>query len=92
MTNRIISNSICQPHNENLEMVNEVKSEKIDNQSIVLYAVKDIQTIFKIGQTQAYRLMNASDFPSFRLNKRLYISKIELEKWIADSKGKERSY
>ena len=86
------TNLINPSHQTNSKISDDVKSEKIDNQSIVLYTVKDIQTIFKIGQTQAYRLMNASDFPSFRLNKRLYISKIELEKWIADRKGKELNY
>lgn len=86
------TNLINPSYQTNSKISDDVKSEKIDNQSIVLYTVKDIQTIFKIGQTQAYRLMNASDFPSFRLNKRLYISKIELEKWIEDRKGKELNY
>lgn len=64
----------------------------IDNNAPVLYTVDDIQNIFKIGRTKAYQLMCSSGFPSFKLNKKLYISKEKLEDWIAKTSGKTYNY
>lgn len=47
-----------------------------------LYTVEDIMAIFKMGRTKAYQLMSSDGFPSFRLNKKLYISKDKLSEWV----------
>ena len=61
---------------------------QIDNDYMVLYNVDDIQKIFRIGRTQAYKLMNAKGFPSFRVNNRLYVQKEKLETWIGKYTGR----
>lgn len=60
----------------------------VDKQDIVLYTIDDIKRIFKIGRNKALALMSSSGFPSFRINRKLYVSKNELESWIIKSKGK----
>ena len=64
----------------------------IDKNEIQLYTVSDIQRIFQIGRTNAYRLMTSDGFPSIRLNKKLYISHEKLEKWLNQQAGKEYSF
>ena len=54
---------------------------------VILYTVKDIQTIFKCGRKKSYEIMNAPGFPSFRINTSLYVEKTQLEKWIARNKN-----
>lgn len=60
----------------------------VDKQEVVLYTIDDIKRIFKIGRNKALALMSSSGFPSFRINRKLYVSKDELENWIVKSKGK----
>jgi len=60
----------------------------VDKQDIVLYTIDDIKQIFKIGRNKALALMSSSGFPSFRINRKLYVSKNELERWITKNKGK----
>lgn len=60
----------------------------VDKQEIVLYTIDDIKQIFKIGRNKALALMSSSGFPSFKINRKLYVSKTELENWIAKNKGK----
>lgn len=60
----------------------------VDKKEIILYTIDDIKQIFKIGRNKALALMSSSGFPSFRINRKLYVSKDELEKWIAKNKGK----
>ena len=48
----------------------------------MLYTVDDIREIFQIGRTKAYQLMVSDGFPSFRLNKKLYVSSEKLSDWI----------
>ena len=67
-------------------------NDRIDNPDVVLYNVSDIQRIFQIGRTSAYRLMSAKGFPSIRLNNRLYVSKERLKAWIDKYTGKEFVY
>lgn len=63
-------------------------NKDLQNEEIVLYSVKDIQKIFKIGITQSYQLMSASGFPAIRLNKKLLVPKDKLIKWIDKNCGK----
>lgn len=64
----------------------------IDNQFPIMYDVNDIQTIFKIGRTGAYRLLSSSGFPSIKLNKKLLVEKGKLEEWISKNVGKMHAY
>ena len=66
--------------------------QQIDNADIVLYNVVDIQSIFKIGRTQAYRLMNTRGFPAIKLNNRLYVPREKLRDWINKYTGKNFIY
>ena len=56
---------------------------------IVLYTVKDIKRIFSCGTNVAYALMNSYKFPSFRINKKLYVHKDRLEKWLDQNKSND---
>lgn len=70
------------------------KSDQIgkdENGDIVLYTTKDIQRIFKVGITQSYYIMHAHGFPSFKINRTLYVEKSKLEHWIKNSTGREIS-
>lgn len=60
------------------------------NKKQILYTVADIQEIFKIGRTKAYQLMVSDSFPSFRLNRKLYVSSEKLDDWI--NKNTKKSY
>ena len=55
---------------------------------IVLYTVKEIQEIFKIGRTKAYELMSSNGFPSFKINNRVYVEEQSLENWLRKREGK----
>ena len=65
---------------------------KIDSDEITLYTVDDIKRIFKIGRTNAYQLMTSSGFPSFRMNKKLYVEKEKLAEWVQKNSGKSFVY
>lgn len=66
-----------------------VTAKTIDTQDIVLYNVSDIQRILKLGRVRAYELMNSDGFPSFKLNKKLYIEKTRLDDWVRRMTGKQ---
>ena len=74
-----------------VEYANSLNNQ-IDNDKLVLYNVGDIQEIFQIGRTQAYKLMNSAGFPSFRMNNRLYVHKEKLESWINKYTGRRFAY
>lgn len=63
--------------------------DNCEQQEVVLYTVKDLEEIFKIGQTQAYALMHSDCFPSIRVNRRIYVGAKQLEKWIETYTGKQ---
>ena len=65
-----------------------MNEKKFDSTHPILYTVSDIQNIFKCGKRQAYELVNSRNFPSFKINSRIYVDKIELEKWIKQQCGK----
>lgn len=64
----------------------------IEDNMIRLYTVEDIQNIFKIGRTKAYELMSSDGFPSFRVNRKIYVSKSDLDIWVSKMRGKIYSY
>ena len=67
-------------------------SQKNNPNDPVLYSVDDIQRIFRIGRTKAYQLLNSSGFPSFRLNRKLYVSREKLIDWVAKTSGKTYNF
>ncbi len=68
------------------------KNPAVDSGEVVLYNVEDIKRIFKIGNNKAYALLSSSGFPSFRLNKRFYVTKENPEDWLAKNKEKTFTY
>lgn len=49
----------------------------------MLLTVKDLQTVLNVGRDTAYALVHAEGFPAIKIGGRFYVSKVELEKWIA---------
>ncbi len=64
----------------------------IDNKSITIYTVSDIQKLFGIGRTKAYELMSADGFPSFKINKRVYVEHGKLLSWLDKRAGKQFNF
>lgn len=67
-------------------------NELAEEQEPILYTIEDIQRIFKIGRTSVYQLVNAPGFPSFRLNKKIYVPRDKLLVWINKMNGKTFDY
>ena len=44
--------------------------------------VKEMQNMLGISRTEAYALVNQDDFPSFRIGKKILISRTGLYQWI----------
>lgn len=65
--------------------------ENNTNDDIILYTPEDIQRIFMCGKNQAYQLIHSSGFPKLQINRKLYIPKDKLEKWISGNTGKKIS-
>lgn len=57
-----------------------------------LYTISDIQRIFGLSQSCAYRLMHSHGFPAFRLNRRIYIHPERLNEWILRQTGRRYRY
>lgn len=49
---------------------------------IIVYTVHDVARILQIGKTTAYQLVASEAFPTFRINRRYYITKDNFEKWM----------
>lgn len=64
----------------------------IDNSMPVVYTVSDIMQIFHLGRTKAYQLMESDGFPSFKLNRRLYVEREKLNKWLEKTAGRAFKY
>ena len=71
---------------------NQANADRAGKEIPVLYDVDDIQRIFGIGRTKAYQLMDSSGFPSFRLNRKVLVSREKLEEWIRKTSGKTYVY
>ncbi len=56
---------------------------------IITYTTKDLARILHMGHTQAYALMNSKAFPSMRINRRMLVTKDNLEKWLNNFTGKK---
>ncbi len=54
----------------------------------ILYDIKDLQLLFGIGKTLAYKLAQERNFPKMMINGRYYFPKDKLEQWIERQQGK----
>ena len=64
----------------------------VDKSMPLLYTVNDIMKIFHLGRTKAYQLMESDGFPSFKLNRRLYVESEKLNKWLEKTSGRTYNY
>ena len=49
---------------------------------IELYTVADPQQIFSCSKPAVYRLIKSPGFPSFKANRRRYVRREDLDRWI----------
>lgn len=74
----------------------EVKQMQTTNMKFCLddpmYTISDIQRIFDLSPSCAYRLMHSRGFPSFTLNRRIYVHPERLNEWILRQTGKRHKY
>ena len=54
----------------------------------VFYNAEDLMSILHVGRNTAYSLMNARDFPSIRIGKKLVVRKEAFEEWIRKKENK----
>lgn len=59
-----------------------VDLDQLDDKKL-LYSVQDLEVVFGIGKTLAYRLIHIQGFPKIRINGRYYFPKDQLQKWIS---------
>lgn len=64
--------------------------EKADE--MTLLSPSDIMTLFNIGKNNAYALMNSESFPSIRINRKIYVEKRKLKKWLDTYEGRSYEY
>lgn len=57
--------------------------------NIKLLTVADIQEIFNCGRRQAYELVNASCFPSIKINNKILVPEHKLKEWLDKNIGKQ---
>lgn len=56
---------------------------------IILYTPEDLQNIFKCSKNHAYQIMHSKTFPSIQINRRLYITKENLTKWLSQNSNRK---
>ena len=54
-------------------------------EDIVIYDIKDIQRVLKIGKNNAYKLFQLPNFPIIKIGKKYLVPKDEFEKWVKNS-------
>ena len=47
-----------------------------------MYSVRDLYTHLGFTRSTAYELVARSDFPSFRIGKKIYIPRAAFERWL----------
>ena len=55
------------------------------NDEPVVYDIKDLQRILKVGRNVAYELMKSDCFPSIKIGKKRVVYKENLEEWLKDN-------
>jgi excisionase family DNA binding protein len=53
-----------------------------------ILTVKDIQAIFGCGKNQAYEIIHANGFPSFKIGRRYYIYQKAFAEWLEKNQNK----
>lgn len=48
----------------------------------------DLQAILHMSKTHVYELQRSSCFPTIRINKRMYVTRKSLNKWLDDYTGR----
>lgn len=54
-----------------------------------LLTSRDIQDIFSMGKNQAYALMHSAGFPTTTIGNRMFVTQVNLEKWLEVYKGRQ---
>lgn len=54
-----------------------------------LLTSRDIQDIFSMGKNQAYTLMHSAGFPTTTIGNRMFVTQVNLEKWLEVYKGRQ---
>lgn len=53
-----------------------------ENIESMVYTVKELQKILKLGKNTVYELVSQPDFPTIKLGKKYLIPKKSLEEWM----------
>lgn len=59
-----------------------------NNDCLVMYTTKELQTILKCGSRTIYNLMHSKTFPSIKIGRKYFVEKKAFENWLNKSKGK----
>lgn len=59
-----------------------------DNVSKQTYSAPEVAAYLGISRTGAYNLMQAHGFPSFRIGKRVLVTRAALEHWLEEQQRK----
>lgn len=57
-------------------------------QEKAIYTPAEIRDLLGLSLSEAYNLMYAEDFPSFRINRRWKVAKTDFWKWLDEQKEK----
>ena len=55
----------------------------------IIYRVKDLMRILKIGRDRAYALMRSKGFPSTQIGRTFFIAKKNFDSWVEQYAGRE---
>ena len=66
----------------------EVQTQDATNEKILL-TIKDIQEVFQCGKNYAYSLTKLKGFPTIKIDKKIFIPKDRLKKWIDENTNTE---
>ena len=61
--------------------------EKQETTAKVVFTVEEVAKILRIGRSHAYQSIARGDIPVIRIGKRILISKVVLDKWLAGDVG-----
>lgn len=62
--------------------------EAATSDKIKVYTPDELAGVMKIGKTNAYKLMRASGFPSYKINNRLFVTDKALREWLVKMQGR----
>lgn len=54
------------------------------------YTATELAAYLGISRSGAYNLMQAVDFPSFRIGGRIMVTRVALENWLLEQQQKEK--